>query len=248
MALAITSFLPTTGPCTGGTKVVITGTGLTAVTAVMVGDVEATIDTSATNTALSLTFITPAVPNSAAGAYKVTVLDSATPTEAQSSGSFTYTAVTLPLLTSTLATRWKIDVDSSEALDGSAYIPVRGMTDFQPSLAFTTQDDSDYESVGWGLDAKTQQKWSNVLKLSRKRASGYVEDPGQKVLRDAHDQFGSDSVVRVRWYDRNGGDEAYEGYAMVEWSEDGGNAAALSAVSVTLMGQGARSLIENPAA
>lgn len=248
MTLAVTSFTPSAGPCTGGTRVVITGTGLTAVTAVMVGDVEATIDTTATNTATSLTFLTPAVSNDLAGTHKITVLDSVTPTEAQSSGSFTYTAVTLPTLVSAVASRWKLDVDASVALDGSNYIPVRGVTDFQPALATTTADDSDYDSGIWGSDAKTQLKWSLVTKIGRKRASGYVEDPGQKVLRDAHDQVGADGTVRVRWYDRNGGDEAYEGYAMVEWSEDGGPTTALSSASVTLMGQGARTVIENPAA
>lgn len=248
MTLAVTSFTPTTGPCTGGTRVVITGTGLTAVTSVMVGDHQATIDTSATNTALSLTFITPAISNDLAGALKVTVLDSVTPTEAQSSGSFTYTAVSNPTLVSATASKWKLEIDSAVAQDGSAYIPVRGMTDFQPAVATTSQDDSDYDSGVWGSDAKTQLKWSNVCKLSRKRATGYVEDPGQKLLRLAHDQVGTAGTVRVRWYDRNGhGSEAYQGVAMVQWSEDGGATTALDTVSVTLMGQGARLGITNPA-
>lgn len=248
MALAITSFTPTTGPCTGGTRVVITGTGLTAVTAVMFGNVEGSIDTTAVNTALSLTVLSPAIPNDDAGTVKITVLDSVTPTEAQSSGNFTYTAVTTPTLTSVPASKWKLDVDSSVAQDGSSYIPVRGMTDFQPAVNTTTQDDSDYDSGVWGSDAKTQLKWQNTLKISRKRAAGYVEDPGQAVLRVAHDQVGTAGTVRVRWYDRNGeGSEAYEGFAMVQWSEDGGNTQALNTVSVTLMGQGARSNITNPA-
>ena len=110
------------------------------------------------------------------------------------------------------------------------------------------QDDSDYDSDGWGSDVKTMLKWSNVVKLARKMAAGFTEDPGQAVIRAAYDKFGSDGVVRVRWYDRNGTVEAYDGFAQVQWSEDGGDATALSMVSVTLTGQGARNVITNPLA
>lgn len=248
MTLAITSFTPTTGPTTGGTRVVITGTGLDAVTNVLFGTHAGSIDTTATNTALSLTVIAPGIDNSLAGTVKITVIDAATPAEAQSSTNYTYTSVSAPPLTSSPATKWKCDVDSSAGQDGTGYIPVRGITDFQPAIATTSQDDSDYDSGVWGSDAKTQLKWSNVIKLSRKRAANYIEDPGQKVLRLAHDQVGAAGTVRVRWYDRNGhGSEAFEGFAFVEWSDDGGNTTALSTVSVTLMGQGVRTPITNPA-
>lgn len=252
MALALTSFSPTTGPCTGGTPVAIVGTGLTAVTSVMFGDVEGTIDTSQTNTALLLHVISPAISNDAAGAKKITVLDSATPTEAQSSGSFTYTAVTLPSLDSTSATKWKMDVDSSVAQDGSAYIPIRAISEFQHTFATTTVDDSTYDDVDadgvfYGSDAKVQFKWGATFKINRKRAAAYTEDPGQRLLYLAHDQVGAAGKVRVRWYDRNGhGSEAYEGHANVEWSDDGGSTTALSFVSITLMGQGPRTKITNP--
>lgn len=247
MALAITSFTPSTGPTSGGTKIVIVGTGLLAVTSAAVGDFPAEIDLTATNTATSLTLIAPPIDNSLAGAYKVTVFDSATPTEAQSASSFTYTVVVSPVLTSATASKYILKVDSSVGKDGSAFIPVRGMTDFQPSVATTTQDDSDYDSGVWGSDAKTQLKWSNVVKLSRKRAPGYVEDPGQKILRLAHDKVGDEGSVLVQWYDRNGnGSEAYQGFALVQWTDDGGPTTALSTVSVSLMGQGVRTPIENP--
>ena len=248
MTLAITSFTPTTGPTSGGTKVVITGTGLDTVDVALFGTVVAAVDTTATNTALSLTLIAPAIDNSLAGTRKINLIDTDTDTEVTSSGNYTYTSVTTPVLTSAVASKFILKVDSSVGKDGSAFIPVRGMTDFKPSVATTTQDDSDYDSGVWGSDAKTQLKWSNVLKLSRKRASGYVEDPGQKVLRLAHDQVGDAGTVLVQWYDRNGhGSEAYQGFALVQWDDDGGPTSALSTVSVTLMGQGVRTPITNPA-
>jgi len=248
MSLAITSFTPNTGPTSGGTKVVITGTSLDTVDVALFGNVEAAIDTTAVNTATSLTVISPPIPNADAGTVKIELVDHATPVEVVSSGNFTYTAVSNPVLTSTLARKWKLDVDTSVAQDGSAWTNVRAVLDLQPSITPTMQDDSDYDSDGWGSDVKTMLKWSNVVKLGRKVAAGYVEDPGQAAIHVAHDQFGADGVVHVRWYDRNGGTEAYEGFAQVQWSEDGGDAAALSTVSVTLTGQGARLTITNPAA
>lgn len=250
MALAITSFTPTTGPTTGGTSVVITGTGLTAVTSVMFGDVEGAIDTTATNTATSLTVISPSIDNANAGDVKITVLDSVTPTEAQSSTSFTYTAVSLPVLSTTNAAKWKFDVSSD---GGTTWVPVRGMTNFTPSVASTTVDDSDYDSVdtngvAWGSDTPTQLKWQNDLTIDRKTAAGYVEDPGQKVLRLAYAQVGSDAEVLCRWYDRFGGDEAYSGTGIVTWTEKGGATSAKAEVDVKVMGRGVRNTISNPAA
>jgi hypothetical protein len=247
MALAITSFSPSTGPTTGGTKVVIVGTSLDTVDNVMFGATPASIDTTATNTATSLTVLAPPINNTDTLVRKINLVDTDTDTEVTSSTNYTYTTVTSPTLTSVPATIWKCDVDSSVGQDGTGYIPIRGIVDFQPALNTTTQDDSDYDSGLWGSDAKTQLKWQLTTKLSPKRATGYVEDPGQKILRLAHDQVGTAGTVRVRWYDRNGhGSEAYEGFGFVQWSDDGGNTQALRTVSVTIMGQGPRTHITNP--
>jgi hypothetical protein len=245
MTLAITSFTPSTGPATGGTKIVITGTSLDTADVFLVGAIEAATDTTATNTATSWTII---APPQAAAAVKLHAVDFGTDTEVSSSTDFTYTAVSTPTLTSTLARKWKFDVDASSGMDGTDYIPVRAVRDLQPQTSPTMQDDTDYDADGWGSDVKTLLKWSLVCKLGRKMAAGFTEDPGQAVIRAAYDQFGTDGLVRVRWYDRNGTDEAYEGYAQVQWSEDGGDATQLSMVSVTLTGQGARTTIVNPLA
>lgn len=250
MAMTITSFTPTTGPTTGGTSVVITGTGLTAATAVMFGDVEGRIDTSKTNTATTLYVIAPAIPNDSTGAAltpKITLLDSVTPGEIQSTTTYTYTTVSAPVLTPSLASKWQTQV-----YDGTSYINVRGVTDCKPGLTQTTQDDSDYDSVvdglQWGSDFVTGLKWDLTLKLDRKIAAGYVEDPGQKILRLAAVQGGSAALVQMQWFDRNGGDEAYQGTGIVQWSDDGGAGTALSTVSCTVMGRGPRITIINPAA
>lgn len=248
MAMVLTSFTPAGGPCTGGTKVVITGTGLTAATSVMFGDVQGAIDTTAANTATSLTVLAPAIPNADAGAKKITLLDSVTPGEVQSSTSYTYTTVTTPALSTSLASKWKFQIDTSVAQDGTAWTDVRGVTNLQPAIDQTTQDDSDYDTGLWGSDVVTQFKWSLVCKVDRKVASGYTEDPGQEALRVA--SFAATDagrLVHVRFYDRNGGAEAYEGSGNVKWSDDGGATSDKSSVSVTVMGRGERLTITNPA-
>lgn len=254
MALAITSFTPTTGPTTGGTSVVITGTSLDTVDNVLFGSTPGTIDTNATNTATSLTVISPGIPNANAGNVKINLIDTDTDTEVTSSTNFVYTAVSNPVLSTSLAAKWKVQVDTSTAQDGSTWTDVRGITNFQPAISQTTQDDSDYDSVdpttgiSWKSQVITQLDWSLVMKLSRKTASGYVEDPGQAKIRSCYDKSGAASLLHVRWYDRNGGTEAFEGTGQVQWSEDGGDLTQLSSVSVTVMGRGTRKTITNPAA
>jgi hypothetical protein len=54
--------------------------------------------------------------------------------------------------------------------------------------------------------------------------------------------------VRVRWYDRDGLPEAYEGIAIVTWAPSGGEYTALDQVEVTLTGNGPLTLIDNPVA
>lgn len=242
MAMTITSFTPSTGPTSGGTSVVITGTGLTSATSVVFGDVEGRIDTTALNTATSLTVISPAIANTA-GAVKITILDSVTPSEIQSTTTFTYTVVASPVQTTSLAKKWKFDV-SPDA--GTTWIGVKGMTNFQPAIAQSMQDDSDYDSGEWGSDVVTQLKWSLVTSVDRKYTAGYTEDPGQAILRAAYDQVGAAAVVTVRWYDRNGGTEAYSGVGNVQWSEKGGTTADKASVNITIMGRGARNVITNP--
>lgn len=242
-APTITNYTPSSGPTVGGTSVTITGANLTFVDAVMVGGVTCTIVSKAATT---LVFKTPA---HAAGAVTFSLVDETDNVVVPSATPFTYNAVVAAeKLVSTLARKWKLDIDSSAALDGSGYIPVRAITDFAANLAATMQDDSDYESDGWASNVKTGLGWSLAPKLARKRGIGSLAyDPGQEILRAAHDQFDVGGIVRVRWYNRNGGPEAYEGYANVEWAEDGGNSTALDTVTCTLSGSGARTKIANPA-
>lgn len=248
MAITITSFSPATGPTSGGTRVVFVGTGLDTVTSVDFGSFGGAIDTTATNTPTSLTVLSPPIPNGTTPlTMKISLIDDVGGVIAQTATNYTFTVVSVGVYSPSAAWKWRMSVDASTNLDGSQYIQMFGITDFQPAIAQTSVDDSDFESGIWGSDFVTQLKWSLVMKVDRKTLPGYTEDPAQRILRVASFGFAQSSVVRVRWWDRNGGPEAFDGLGTVSWSEDGGGTAAKSSCSVTIMGRGIRNPIANPA-
>jgi hypothetical protein len=146
-----------------------------------------------------------------------------------------------------LARKWRIDVNTGTT-GSPVWVQVKGVTNLTPGLSATLQDSSDYDTDGWGSDEKTMLKWNLALTLLRKGADEATPDPGQEALRAAADQFGTAGTAHVRWYDRNDGPEAYEGFANVSWEPGGGGTGDLESVSVNLTGKGARTEIVNPAA
>ena len=149
-------------------------------------------------------------------------------------------------LNASLSRKWRVDVNTGTVAT-PVWTQVRGVTNLTPGLEVTTQDASDYDTDGWGSDEKTMLKWSLGIALLRKKSDDATYDAGQEALRDKADKFGDDGTAHVRWYDRDGGPEAYSGYANVAWEPGGGGAGDLEPVTVNLTGKGARTEIANPA-
>lgn len=154
--------------------------------------------------------------------------------------------MTTPLVTM-LARKWRLEVNTS-GNETPVWTQVKGITNFTPNVSPTMQATDDYDSDGWGSDEKTMLKWSNAVQLLRKGVDETTPDPGQEALRSKSDQFGVAGTAHIRWYDRNGGPEAYEGFANVSWEPGGGGTADTENVTVNLTGKGARLDISNPAA
>lgn len=152
------------------------------------------------------------------------------------------------MTTTALARRFKVDVDVAWPSGPADWQPLLGITDFKPAVAPTLQEASDYDSNGWVGQEKTMQAWTAEVTLLRKKDNAGAFPPAQEALRAAEDQFGQDARAHVRWYDRDGGEEAYEGYALVQWARANSGVADLDAATVTLTGDGARTLITNPLA
>jgi hypothetical protein len=149
--------------------------------------------------------------------------------------------------TTALARKYKLQIDTSGV---PTWTTVMGIVEFKPGLSPNLEDDGSYDDEGWGSQTKTGLDWTVEAKVKRAHDPDDVTvyDVGQEAIRTASELFGADGVVHVRWYDRFGGPEAYEGYAEVTWAPDGGKRTDLEFVQVTLTGKGERSVIANPEA
>lgn len=155
-----------------------------------------------------------------------------------------------PLGASTLVRKWYLDVNAGTH-ESPTWTAVNGITEFKAGVEHTLQDDADFDSGGYKSSTATAIAWSIEAKVARKVtvADPTEYDPGQELLREASDKLGASNTVEVRWYemeDDGPREEAYQGYAAVSWSPDGGAMDALDIVSVTLTGQGKRSAIVHP--
>ncbi|WUI02109.1 IPT/TIG domain-containing protein [Spirillospora sp. NBC_00431] len=239
MAIAITGITPNTGPTTGGTVHYITGTDLNLVTNVTIGGTVCPLFEDLSGTLMKVTS-----PAGTAGAKDVVL----SPGAVTLAGGFTYAATTgTEQLRSTLARKWKLDINTG-TVESPVWTPVRAIGELKPNIESNMEDDSDYDSDGWASETKTQMKWSLETKVLRKvGVTSENYDPGQEALRAAADQFGSPGTPQVRWYDRDGGPEAYSGFASVSWEPEGGEAKDLDTVTIKMSGQGKRTTITNPA-
>lgn len=140
---------------------------------------------------------------------------------------------------------------TSTTITSSAWIKVRGIKNFQPVVNTTNQDDSDYDSNGWGSQTSTKLDWQMTLTVARKvdeTLTPPAYDAGQEALRAVAGTLGTSNTVQLRWCEMGPQvrAEAYTGNALVTWTEAGGAMDALDDVNVTLVGQGKRTPISHP--
>lgn len=122
-------------------------------------------------------------------------------------------------MSTTLARKFRIDVSSDLTL-ASGWTQLNGIDDWNADTSPTTEDTSAYDTSGWTTSEITMQAWSATASLFRRIATG-TYDPGQELCRIAGmGQFGTAARLGVRWYDRNGGPEAYSGVALVDWTRN----------------------------
>jgi hypothetical protein len=145
-------------------------------------------------------------------------------------------------MTVALARRFRVDVST----DNTTWIRLGGITDLNPTISNTNQSADDYDTNGFASVEKTAISWVLTIKALRKVSAGYVFDAGQEIVRAAQLQFGDAARVYVRWYDRNGGTEAFSGRAVVGYSAAQTGVTDLDAVTLTLSGDGILTTIPNP--
>lgn len=139
----------------------------------------------------------------------------------------------------------EIDVNPSGAAD---WQPLIGIEELKPGRAQRREKDEAYEDAGAERETITGSNWMLELKvIHRTGVDGVTFNAVQEHLRvksEASDALTGEA--HVRWYDRSGVGEAWEGRCLVEWTPEGGNGGARDIVTVKLSGQGARAAITNP--
>ncbi|MFD7106090.1 phage tail tube protein [Streptomyces celluloflavus] len=145
-----------------------------------------------------------------------------------------------------LARRYRLELDMGK--EGTpSWILVPGITEFTPKVEPTQQDVTTYDAEGWSEQAVTMLAWSVEVTLAhRAHPTTGVFNAAQEALRKASMRFGADSYVTVRYFDRNGADDAYQGRALVTWEPAGGGPDEVDTIKVTLTGSGPLTEITNP--
>ncbi|GAA4684509.1 phage tail tube protein [Streptomyces youssoufiensis] len=153
-----------------------------------------------------------------------------------------------PTPVTALARRWRLEVNM-----GTAELPdwqlCPAITEFQWTAEPNVEDSSTYDDDGWAGNTKTGQAWEVTATFNRKAtADSTAYAAVHEKLRAVAFGWGADSEAQVRWMDRNGLPEAYQGNALVQWEPQGGETTALDQVEVTLTGNGPLAQIANPLA
>lgn len=115
-------------------------------------------------------------------------------------------------MATTLSRKFRVDVTSDLTL-ASGWLQLNGIDDWSPQISPNVEETSAYDTTGWKTNEVTMQDWSATASLFRRQVSG-VYDPGQELVRLTQGLFGTAARCGVRWYDKNGGPEAYSGIAL----------------------------------
>lgn len=139
----------------------------------------------------------------------------------------------------------EINMDDDDTPDWGA---VYGMTAFMYKITPNIEDDADYDGEGWGDANKTGQDWEVTASFKRK------QDPDNTSFSPVHERirqhsvgYGDANKTRLRFYDRNGLPEAYQGKAVPTWEPQNDEARDQDIVEVTWAGSGPLTAITNPA-
>ncbi|SEU46623.1 phage tail tube protein [Nonomuraea wenchangensis] len=155
-------------------------------------------------------------------------------------------------LVSMLAKHWCMDVNTAgPGAPAPSWTRVRGLSKWEKSTDDNVEDDGDFDDEsGYGSDVITERKWKIEAEGRRKRNNTevFVPDAGQEYIRKAARKVGLGAFIEVRWYRRDGSDEAYQGLCQVNEFTMGGEKTDLEPFSFTLLGSGEDVEIDNPLA
>lgn len=140
------------------------------------------------------------------------------------------------------ASDWVFQVDTASSTVSPAWTTVFGLKSFTPAKTDNMVDTTDFDSVGWTSTQPFLSSWTAGGTVTRKNYAGSA-DVGQEFLRTSN--FNK-TTVHVRYFDRTGGVEAFEGWGYTSWENQGGDPNTEQTVNFTVSGDGALVPITNP--
>lgn len=146
-------------------------------------------------------------------------------------------------MTTALARDYKVDVSS----DAAAWLSLKGINDLADAENPTLQPTDDFDTDGFNSFEKTMTGGKLTAKVFRKKNAGAF-DPAQELCRARRFKFDEAARIYVRWYDKNGGDEAHQMYALVDWNASKTAVTDVAEVTITFTADGVVSDIDNPIA
>lgn len=145
-----------------------------------------------------------------------------------------------------LARKFKVDVNT-----GSFAVPVwtslKAITEWSPKIDPVYQEAGTYDDDGQEVSDKTGLKASAEVTFLRRKAGAGTYDPAQESIRAKLMLYGDDGKVELRWYDRDGGDEAFQCRFYPAWERANSGRVDLDAAKVTFTQAGICEAIANPA-
>lgn len=151
------------------------------------------------------------------------------------------------LSTAALAPVLQVDLSRGSVIGTGTWVTVFGQQSIKVDQQTGKTDNSDADTGRWTSQAVTTL--GRVLECTFERKTyGAGFDPGQEELR-AIAQSDPPLLCHYRVFNRNGlADPSEEGFAVVEWSPQGGGQADTNKTAVTLTVQGRPTAISNPVA
>lgn len=135
-----------------------------------------------------------------------------------------------------LSRKFRVDVTADLTL-ASGWLQLNGINDFKADDSPNLVDTSAYDTNGSGSFEKTFEDWTAAVTVFRRTDGAGVYDPAQELVRAATvGQFGNACRVGLRWYDKNGGPEAYKGIAIVQWARANSGVKDVDAATITFTG------------
>lgn len=134
-----------------------------------------------------------------------------------------------------LARKFAVQVTTDTTLT-TGWTNLNGINDLDPEITPNLEDASAYDVNGWSTSEPTLQAWTLQATFFRRYASGNVYDAGQELVRATVGQFAAAARIGVRWFDKNGGPEAYSGVAIPTWKRSNTAVKNLEMAQVTFTG------------